>query len=126
MLSWLSVRRGPETDIVLHSAELVTEADEVSTTNIIFGLDEGVVERALNAERNKALRAGHTVINGDGAKVWRDRSIIFGDDRREVWHEDNERIQCQWTEITMTADGERTTRNLRRTWVGYESAWRGV
>ena len=103
----------------------MTETDEVATTNIILGLDEGKVGQALDETRNKALRKGHTVVNSDGSRVWRTRSIIYGADHREIFHPDGERVRCQWAEITMTEGGE-TVRNLRCVWVNWDAALEGA
>lgn len=104
---------------------LVVETD--TEVEIIVAVDRNpaTVARMAAEERLKALRAGHTVVNSDGSRVWRVREPILGADFRPVVHEDGERVQCQWTEITMSSDGERTARSLRRCWVGYDAATRG-
>jgi len=98
---------------------LTTESDTQRTIHVV--LCEGATA-AVGEIRAKALRAGHTVVNRDGTRAWRVREPILGSDFRPTVHADGERVQCQWTEITMSADGERTTRNLRRVWVGYDAA----
>lgn len=110
---------------------LVTVIDDASGVEhtTVYVISARTPERAAqvrSGERAKALRAGQTVVNADGSRVWRVREPILGPDFRPIVHADGERVQCQWTEITMAADGERTVRSLRRVWVGYDAAMEGA
>ena len=105
---------------------LVTESETERTIHVIIAGSAERVAKVRDEERTKALRAGRTVVGRDGSRVWRVRDPILGADFRPIVHPDGERVRCQWTEVTMSADGERTTRNLRRVWVGYDAALEGA
>ena len=82
---------------------------------------ESVISESNQATRN-LMKGGHMLHRLDGSKVWRCREPLWTPSERHEWHEDGERVRCAWTEITMSADGVRSARHLRRVWVHFDRA----
>ena len=76
----------------------------------------------VDQDTRSLLRAGHTLHRLDGSKVWRCREPLWTPAERYEWHDDGDRVRCIWTEITMTPDGARSSRELRRVWVHFDRA----
>ena len=114
------LRRWPETD--QGTLTFVSESYSERRTHIIISKDPVAGAKARDKEISCALRAGRTIVTHDGTRVWRERTPIYGADFREIFHDDGERVRCQWAEITLDPSGNRVTRNLRQVWVGYDAA----
>jgi hypothetical protein len=99
--------------------------EEVTQIHITEGGLESAIASVIsesNQATRKLLKGGHMLHRLDGSKVWRCREPIWTPGERYEWHEDGERVRCAWTEITMSADGVRSIRDLRRVWVHFDRA----
>jgi len=109
-----------------HSREypLVTESETTRTIHVIVSKDPATIAKARSEERAKALRRGDAIVEEDGTRIYRTRSIVYGPDHREVFHADGDRVKCQWTETTVRPDGQHSARELRAVWVSWDAAHR--
>ena len=105
------------TTVFIGSVEGLNEIEHMSRDKALL------LEEAKKSER-KALAKGHTVHDYlTQTSVWRERRPVMNPDRpgRYVFHEDGQRVRCEWVEISMTADGVESRRVLRRTWVKFDN-----
>ena len=101
---------------------LVTESETTRTIHVIVSRDPATVARVRGERRALALRRGDAIVEEDGTRIYRTRSIVYGPDHREVFHADGDRVKCQWTETTVRPDGSHSDRALRTVWVGFDAA----
>jgi hypothetical protein len=110
---------------LLRNARKTTVTSESSDTIehhiILGGRTAESHAKAVAKERTLALSQGHTVIEADGTRVWRDTQAIHDPaatgSAAYQWHDDNERVRCERIEFTLTPDAPRPTRRtLRRCW----------
>jgi hypothetical protein len=98
--------------------------EKTKSVHYIIGRDAAGVAEDAEAIALEELRKGATIHLRGGGRVWRERRarfhIVDGLSRYE-WHEDGERVRCDWHEITMTPDGKRSERRLRSVWVQFDN-----
>lgn len=106
---------------------IITSSETDETTHAIASDCEEWADRALAKAEQEALAAGRVLHLEGGGRRWRVRQprIDTSSPDRYEWHEDGERVRCDWYEITTDADGMRTHKLLRAVWVGYEKAIEG-
>ena len=123
--------QNPTQAIASYTYDNAKTGERVNVVVMVRGGDcgEAVEEVAahINTETQKLLsRGGHTLHRTDGGRVWRVREPVVDFSQGPLvytWHDDGERIRCQWMEITMDTSGNRTERKLRSVWVTFDSAF---
>lgn len=109
------------------SATIVSSDGTVRTINVIIGRDAEVVAKEAARIERKVLNSGAMITRPNGDRVSRDRRERIdtrpgvSPGKRNEWHADGDRVRCDWFEVTMTPDGERTERRLRAVWVHFDN-----
>ena len=97
---------------------------DILENNHLASSVERCFEDAEECEK-KALAKGYMVESElTGRTVWRERRRVLGPvgtRGRFVWNDDLDKVQCEWVEHTMEADGTSSTKVLRKVWVYLEN-----
>lgn len=93
----------------------------VETTNQFLGLTDENFTGDFEKIRRDALKAGNTILEANGSKLWRTTEPIIHPERGGGsalydWHNDGDRVRSERVEYTLPEDGERQRRVLRRVW----------
>ena len=107
-----------------NTAQITVIHDDREVVHRVAGGDEAARTADIKRTIKKALRAGYTVVDPNGVRVYHERVVRFNpraetSSARYEWSNDGNKVRADIVEHTIHPDGTEETRKLHPVWIRY-------